>query len=746
MFNIKYFIYTLIILLTIYRVLYDINVFTYTNYENWVKNIDGKQINVFNDYNYCVKTDSNLLHNYYTCCQNIQFKKNDLDIINYSDKHINYINSTKSNNSTNVWLVIGLVMIYLIISLFYNIIYGIYKFVSFEFSGFLDTLKKNFFGNTNTIGLVDNDKDKDKNKDTLSEIRNNQSSTFNTGSIFENIFGSEIEIEVKQDKDMSITIDNFIGCENIKKDINKLILQINYESIYKSYGCELPKGMLLLGPPGVGKTHLVKTIINSTGMKYIFISGSDFNKKYVGSGSSTVSKLFKKARENKPCLIFIDEADSILKKRTHSDSSAVSVDFNSTICKFLAEMDSLKTESGVIVIFASNMDIAHIDKGIIRAGRVDQIINISYPTFEERIDLFKMYLDDLYDEKYIDINKISKLSYGLTGSDIKKIINLIKINKVHMYVNSNQVKLQNYKGLEPGLIIGNLESNIIKNNSFKITNNKSCNVSDNEFDNKSDNTSDNISYDKSDDNSDNQSGNQSGNQLVEEKINIQLKITTDDIDKEISKCILGMERERKINEMNKKIIAYHEAGHAVLGFLIANSIIPTKICISINSKSLGYTMFPQDDDDLLVKTTITQLMIEVMILYGGRMSEKIFINDITCGGEDDYSRARKILKRLLMNGMLVLENNYIEPDGEKDSKPNETIESQLKSINKIVIKEVETLLNDNSTIVHSISNMIIEFGSITSDDIYEIFKTNNANEKIGSYNISKIIKEIKQIL
>lgn len=728
MFKIKYLIYILIVLYTTYNVFFDKNIFTYTNYDNWVANINGRQIDVFNDYNYCIKTDSNLLHNYYTCCQNVQLKKNNFDIESlYEDKsdfknvHINYINTTKYNNSMYVWVVIGFGIIYLIISLFYNIIYIVSKFVSSFIGGFLDVAKNKLFGDNKTIFEVNKD------KGTLSEVKNNSSSIFDTSSIFDNIFGSETSIEVKEDKDASITIDNFIGCENIKKDINKLILQINYESIYKSNGCELPKGLLLLGPPGVGKTHLVKTIINSTGMKHIFISGSDFNKKYVGSGSSTVSKLFKKARENKPCLIFIDEADTILKKRSHSESSAASIDFNSTICKFLEEMDSLKTESGVIVIFASNMDIDYIDKGMIRAGRVDQIINISYPTFEERIDLFKMYLGDLYDDKFIDINKISKLSYGLTGSDIKKIINLIKINKVNTYVNSNQEKLQDYKGIEHSLFFGDLR---------EIANENSFDKSSIEYN--INNQSNNNSSKNSDENSDNKS--------EEDNINIQIKITTDDIDKEISKCILGMERERKINEMNKKIIAYHEAGHAIIGFLIANSIIPTKICISINSKSLGYTMFPQDDDDLLVKTTISQLMIEVMILYGGRMSEKIFINDITCGGEDDYSRARKILKRLLMNGMLVLENNYIELDEGKNIKPNETIEAQLKSINKIVINEIETLLSNNSEIVHDISNMIIECGSITSDDIYEIFKKNNANEKIGSYDIYKIINEIKQIL
>jgi ATP-dependent Zn protease len=600
------------------------------------------------------------------------------------------------------------------------------------------------------VGIIDVNSQNNTNEQNLTQKISN---SLNTGSFFDNLIGDDTQIQVKNDKDPKISLDNFIGCANIKKNIKKLILQINYETIYKTNNCELPKGLLLLGPPGVGKTHLVKTIINSTGMNYIFISGSDFNKKYVGSGSSTVDKLFKKARENKPCLIFIDEADTILKKRSHSDSSAATTDFNSTICKFLAEMDSLKTESGVVLIFASNMDITHIDKGIMRAGRIDQIININLPTFEERIKLFKMYLGDLYDSDIININKISKLSYGLTGSDIKKIINLIKIDKIYNYVEANECELTDYKGLEYGLFV---ESMIYPTKTKYKTYFKTNKISNNETDEISNNETDEISNDDNDNDDDVSNGDNddvsngvnddiSNGDNNKSKINVKIIITTDDIDKEISKCILGMERDRKVNEMNKKIIAYHEAGHALLGFLIKDSIIPTKICISINSKSLGYTMFPQDDDDLLMRTTISQLLIEVMILYGGRMSEKLFIGDITCGAEDDYSRARKILKRLLMNGMLVSENNYVDFEN-NEQKLTEHMEMQLKNINKIIINEIESLFNKYSNLVHEISKSIIEFGSITSDDIYEIFKSENLSNVISSYDISIITNKINEKL
>ena len=616
---------------------------------------------------YCVCTNQGLFYNDYLCTQNIIFKQNYINATEYNINQIIPVEPSKSNFLNWFLLIYGL---YLVI----NFIIGfIYSFFNTLYKSLL--YPKQFDLGSSSIT-----------SSTSSSSSNSSSTSTSTSSsntsFFDNLYGTSLfgnssqSIEVKTDSDPSITINNFIGCENIKKEINKVINQIKYNNIYKDYFCELPKGILLIGPPGVGKTHLVKTIINATGMKYIFMSGSDFNKIFVGSGSSTVAQLFKKARENKPCLIFIDEADTILKKRSHNETSSVSTEFGSTICKFLAEMDSLKTESGVVVVFATNMDENYIDKGIMRAGRIDQIIHINHPTMEERIDLFKMYLKKLYKEENIDLNKVGRLSYGLTGSDIKKIVNLILINKVHEYIENNEDKIE-----------------------------------------KSTSTLTLDSYFLNED--------------------IPLTITTTDIDKEISKCILGLERERKINQINKKIIAYHESGHAIMAYLIKDSVIPSKICISINSKSLGYTLFPQEDDDLLLKTSIKQLLIEVMILYAGRASEKIFVNEVTCGAEDDYMKARKILKRLIMNGMIVPEYNFVE-NSNKDDKIPEYVEKQLISINKVILEEVENLLNISSDIVNKTAEKIMEFGSIISNDIDEIFKSESKENLIGSYNITKI--------
>lgn len=495
---------------------------------------------------------------------------------------------------------------------------------------------------------------------------NSLSSGSSSNSMFGYLFGRPM---VSKDLDSNVSINNFVGCTNIKKDIEKVINHIKYNELYKKYDCELPKGLLLSGPPGCGKTHLVKTIIKTTGINFIFTSGSDINKMFVGSGTLAITNLFARARASKPCLIFIDEADTLIRKRSYGmETSTANTEFGSTICKLLSELDSLKTESGILVVFASNMPEEYIDKALIRAGRVDQIIHISYPTFEERIDLFKMYLGNLLNES-IDLSKLSKLTYGLTGSDIRKVINSLKITKVH-------------------------EKTSILTDKVKP-----------------------------------------------EEFNFELKVETQDIDKEINKHILGLERDRKINLTNKMLIAYHESGHAIMSFILKDSILPTKICISITSKTLGYTMYTQDDDDLLLNTSINNLIRQLMILYAGRCAEKIFMGEVTTGAEDDYMKARKILKRLVLNGMLFSEYNFVDSVHDTNKVP-EYIEKILNKINKYLIDKVSEYLTQYKDVVESTAKSINEFGSITGDDIKKIFMDLNRESEIQTVDVKIIFDNI----
>ena len=519
--------------------------------------------------------------------------------------------------------------------------------------------------------------------------------------IFKKSIVSNSEIVVKKHKENSEiekqTIDNFIGCNNIKKDINELITQIKYHEIFSINDCNLPKGVLLLGPPGCGKTHLVKTIINATKINYIFSSGSDFNKIYVGSGTLMLNQIFTKARENKPCLIFIDEADTLIKKRAFAETSAVSTEFGSSLCKLLAELDSIKTEAGIIVVFATNMNEKYIDPALMRAGRVDKILHITEPTFDERKQLFKMYLKELFNEETVDLDTIAKLSSGLTGSDIKKIVNSLRISKINEQVSELDNVIKETKELTEKMKISfDLMLKCFNKNKF-------------------------TSIQK-----------------------IKYQVNTKEIDKEINKCIMGLERERPINQINKKLIAIHESGHAIMSFLLKDTKLPTKICISITSKTLGYTMYLNDEEDVILNTSINNLMRQIMILYSGRMAENLFMNEITCGAEDDYLKARKILKRLVLNGMIMPKINLIS---EKDNdKLPENIENILSEINNILLFQVEKILDENRIIINETAELIILNNSITGTDIENIFKNNDVSEKIHSIDIVSIIQEIKNKL
>jgi ATP-dependent Zn protease len=221
-----------------------------------------------------------------------------------------------------------------------------------------------------------------------------------------------------------------------------------------------------------------------------------------------------------------------------------------------------------------------------------------------------------------------------------------------------------------------------------------------------------------------------------------IDITTKDISEEIDRCILGLEREKKINNENRKLIAYHETGHAIMSFLLKGTILPTKICISITSKTLGYTMYHNDEEDIILNSSLNNLLRQIMILYSGRCAEKKFMNEVTCGAEDDYLKARKILKRILMNGMLLEELNYVETDVRNEIKVPEKIEKIMNIINKLLINKINNLFEKNKLLINNIAEIIINNGSTTDDEIKQIFIENNMVNKIHSIDINNIRNEI----
>lgn len=578
----------------------------------------------------------------------------------------------------------------------------------------------------------------------------------------------QAKFTVKKHTDINDT-NEFIGCSNIKKEIDKLVNFLTKKELYNTNDCKLSRGLILLGPPGTGKTHIVNQICKLSRYNYIATSGSDFVNKYVGTGSDNVNKLFETAKNNNPCIIFIDEADAILSKRNYNSESGAVSEYNNIICKILELMDSLNTCDNTFVIFASNMPEHKIDPAIKRSGRAELLIKLDYPTFDERKDLFKLYLKNYYNTD-INLDRVSKESYGLTGADIKKIINNIHINKVNNYVvnskpvNHNEITQEQrdifnneIREPMPKLIpnaLENKQEEILTYDDKKINFDELINLDKEES--KIDPLNDKSVYNnflKMDENK-KEKTNTTINSIDEivkysqlpfykrwftkkpainfdelfslippPQPHILKTITTKDILDEITLHILGLERNRKLNIENKNIIAYHEAGHALMAFILKDGDIPTKICISVVSDSLGYTMHIPDEDDLLLRGTSNKLIARLLVLYSGRIAETHYLdNNYTSGGSNDYQKAKEILKKLVLTGLLNPAHNYI--DHMKEYEPtilNKDLEIIVTRMNIMLINKTRELLNTHKDELKQIAELIIEKNSINDDDIRTIY-------------------------
>jgi ATP-dependent metalloprotease len=235
--------------------------------------------------------------------------------------------------------------------------------------------------------------------------------------------------EIKYAKGIKERLDNIKGIEEVREEIDELIGMLKYSEAYIEAGAKLPKGVLLCGKPGTGKTLIARAIAGEAGVNFIYLTGSDFDEMYVGVGAARMRKLFKAARENSPCIIFIDEIDSLLassrRKGEHSSSRA-------TINQFLAEMDGFKKLDKILVIGATNNE-KDLDPAAVRPGRFDKTIHINVPDETGRTDIIKFYLDKIkLEKKGLDATYIAKLTPGFTGAEIENLINLAIVRAVNL--------------------------------------------------------------------------------------------------------------------------------------------------------------------------------------------------------------------------------------------------------------------------------------------------------------------------
>ena len=458
------------------------------------------------------------------------------------------------------------------------------------------------------------------------------------GQIF-NIGKSKAKLINKED--VSVTFNDVAGLEGAKEEITEIVDFLKSPQKYTKLGGKIPKGALLIGPPGTGKTLLAKAVAGEAKVPFFSLSGSDFVEMFVGVGASRVRDLFKQAKEKAPSIIFIDEIDAIGRARGKNSMTGGNDERENTLNQLLTEMDGFGTNTGVIVMAATNRaDV--LDKALIRPGRFDRQIYVDLPDLVERKEIFEVHLKPLKLSKDIDRNFLARQTPGFSGADIANVCN------------------------EAALIAAR--------NSKK---------------------------------------------------NIEKQDFLDAMDRIIG----GMEKKSKIiSPIEKKTIAYHEAGHATVSWMLQYASPLVKVTIVPRGKSLGAAWYLPEERQL---TTTQQLEDEMCAALGGRAAEEIFFEKISTGALSDLEKVTKQAYAMIsIYGMSNKignisyydssgqNNGFTKPYSEErakiiDDEVTNLVENQYERAKKVLIKNKEKL--------EKLANSLLENEVIFKSDLEEIF-------------------------
>ena len=348
------------------------------------------------------------------------------------------------------------------------------------------------------------------------------------------------------------------GCDEEKAEMVEVVQYLKEPQKFAKYGAKLPKGILLVGSPGTGKTLLAKAVAGEVGAPFFSISGADFVEMFVGAGAGRVRDLFKTAKQNAPCVVFIDEIDAVGRQRG-AGLGGGNDEREQTLNQLLVELDGFEENSGIIVIAATNRaDV--LDPALLRAGRFDRQITVNLPNKEGREAIFKVHAQNKKLSPDINFGQLAKRTVGFSGADIANILNEAAILAVR----------------------GNRE-----------------------------------------------------------------EISLADIDEAIDRRIAGPAKSNKgMNERERRQVAYHEAGHAIIGLTLPNADKVRKITIIPRGQTGGHVLMgPEDDRYLLTKN---ELIAEITGLLGGRSSEEVFFQDVSTGASNDIERATQIARSMVV--------------------------------------------------------------------------------------------------
>ena len=462
-----------------------------------------------------------------------------------------------------------------------------------------------------------------------------------------NIFGFGKSRVNKIDKKPDVKFDDVAGVDGAKEELREVVDFLKNPEKYTKAGARVPKGVLLLGRPGTGKTLLAKAVAGESGASFFSISGSEFVEMFVGVGASRVRDLFEKAKESSPSIIFIDEIDAIGRRRSVGKNSGSNDEREQTLNQLLVEMDGFETDTKVIVLAATNREDV-LDPALLRAGRFDRRVTVDAPDLQGRIAILKVHSRNKKLASDVRLEDIAKITPGFVGADLANLLN------------------------EAAILAARRASDTIK---------------------------------------------------------------MADLDEAVDKIGMGLGQKGKIiKPEEKKLLAYHEAGHAIMTELTPGADPVHKVTIIPRGDAGGF-MMPLPEEKLV--TTSRQMLAEIKVLFGGRAAEEIGLDDVSTGAYSDIKRATKVARAYVESvGMSKKLGpiNFENSDDEYSFAPNksdETVREIDLEIRKILTEEYFNTLNtlqDNWSKLEEVVALLLKKETITGDKVRRIIKGETAEQ------------------
>ena len=445
---------------------------------------------------------------------------------------------------------------------------------------------------------------------------------------------------------IKVRFDDVAGCDEEKQEMAEIIDYLKFPKKFERMGARIPKGILLFGHPGTGKTLLAKAVAGEANVPFYSISGSDFVEMFVGVGASRVRDMFKKAQQTAPCIIFIDEIDAVGRQRGAGFGGGHD-EREQTLNQLLVEMDGMEDNTGIVVVAATNRPDV-LDPALLRAGRFDRQITVSLPDRKGREAILQVHARNKHFASDINMDALAKRTPGFSGADLENVLNEAAILAVRE--DSNEISMKN-------------------------------------------------------------------------------------IDEAIDRVMMGPAKtSRTYDDKEKKLVAYHESGHAIIGLFLDNAQVVQKVTIIPRGQAGGYNLMTPKDEKMM--NTKNELLATITSYMGGRTAEEMFFDDVTTGASNDIERATNIAKDMVtLYGMSDLgpikynagsENVFL---GRDYNSPNNVsgevayeIDQEVRKIINTCHTKARQILEEHKQQLIDIATALIEYETLTAEQIDRVVK------------------------